>query len=105
VDDRKRALVDGAGRLPVVAPRGDEPIWRAAIREALARGATDVELLGWAGERHAGSGRPALLLHAAFPADTPLASGNRLTPLVELLDGNDAAIARAVSEHQESFDP
>jgi len=105
VDNRGRALVDGAGRLLEIAPRGDEPIWRAAIREALARGATDAELLGWAGERHVGPRRPALLLRAAFPGDTALAQGNRLTPVEDLLDGNDAALVRTALEHSEQFDP
>jgi ATP adenylyltransferase len=105
VDNRGRALVDGAGRLPEIAPRDDEPIWRAAIREALVRGATDAELLGWAGERHVGPRRPALLLRAAFPGDTALAQGNRLTPVEDLLDGNDAALVRTALEHSEQFDP
>ena len=44
----------------------DEPIWRAAIRDARQRGATGAELLGWAGERHVGSRRSALLLRAGL---------------------------------------
>lgn len=105
VDDRKRALVDGSGRLPEVGHHGDEPIWRAAIREARARGATDPELLGWAGERHVGPQRPALLLRAAFPVETALAPGNRLTPVEELLDGDKGALVRTTLEHPEQFDP
>jgi ATP adenylyltransferase len=101
VDDRMRALVDGAGRLPRVEPRRDEPVWRAAIRDARERGATGADLLGWAGERHAGSRRSALLLRAAFPVDTALAPGNRLTPVNELLDGNDAALVRVALEHEQ----
>lgn len=104
VDDRKRALVDAAGRLPRVEPRRDEPIWRAAIREALGRGATDAELMGWAGERHAGSRRSALLLRAAFPVDAALAPGNRLSPVDELLEGHDAALVRAALRDQEQLD-
>src|SRR5215207_392720 len=64
VDDRMRALVDGTGRLPRIESPGDEPVWRAAVREARQRGATGVELLGWAGERHVGARRSALLLRA-----------------------------------------
>jgi ATP adenylyltransferase len=105
VDERKRALVDSGGRLPKVAPRSDDPIWRAAIREAHARGATDVELLGWAGERRVGPRRPALLLRAAFPVDTALAPGNRLTPVEELLAGDDGALVQMALEDQEQFDP
>jgi hypothetical protein len=104
VDDRKRALVDGTGRLPQVESRRDEPIWRAAIRDARERGATDAELLGWAGERHIGSRRSALLLRAAFPVDTALAPGNRLTPVNELPDGNDAGLVRMALKDQAQVD-
>jgi ATP adenylyltransferase len=104
VDDRNRAIVDGAGRLPEVEPPRDEPIWRAAIREALARGATSAELIGWAGERHVGSKRSALLLRAAFPVDAALAPGNRLSPVDELLEGHDAALARTALGDQEQLD-
>src|SRR5829696_391454 len=103
VDDRMRALVDGTGRLPQVEPRPDEPIWRAAIRGGLACGASDAEILGWSGESHAGSQRSALLLHATFPVATALAPGNRLTPVDELFDGNDAALIRTALEHQEQL--
>src|SRR5215212_2805012 len=103
VDDRMRALVDGTGRLPQVEPRPDEPIWRAAIRDALARGASNAEILGWSGESHAGSRRSALLLRATFPVATALAPGNRLTPVDELFDGNDAALIRTTLEHQEQL--
>ena len=103
VDDRMRALVDGTGRLPQVEPRPDEPIWRAAIRDALARGASNAEILGWSGESHAGSRRSALLLRATFPVATALAPGNRLTPVDELFDGNDAALIRTALEHQEQL--
>jgi hypothetical protein len=104
VDDRNRAIVDEAGRLPEVEPPRDEPIWRAAIREALARGATGAELIGWAGERHAGSRRSALLLRAAFPVDAPLAPGNRLSPVDELLEGHDAALVCTALGDQERLD-
>jgi ATP adenylyltransferase len=93
VDDRRRALVDAAGRLPQVTPRPDEPVWRAAIRDARERGASDPELLGWAGERHVGSGRSALILRAAFPADTALTPGSRLVPVDEALGENEAGFA------------
>jgi ATP adenylyltransferase len=93
VDDRRRALVDAAGRLPQVTPRPDEPVWRAAIRDARERGASDPELLGWAGERHVGSGRSALILRAAFPADTALTPGSRLVPVDEALGEIEAGFA------------
>jgi ATP adenylyltransferase len=104
VDDRGRVLVNEAGRLPTVESHGDDPIWRAAIRDALARGATEAELLGWAGERRVGPGRSALLLRAAFPSDTALTPRNRLTPINELPDGIDAALVRTALERQEPFD-
>jgi len=104
VDNRMHALVDGNGGLPQVEPRRDEPIWRAAIRDARERGATEAELLGWAGERHVDSPRSALLLRAAFPVDTSLAPGNHLTPVDELLEGNDAALVSIALEHQEPLD-
>jgi hypothetical protein len=104
VDDRKRVLVDGGGRLPEVEPRGDEPIWRAAIRDARERGATNAELLGWGGERHTGSRRSALLLRGAFSPDTALAAGHRLIPVNDLLDRNDAGRVRVALEDQEQLD-
>jgi ATP adenylyltransferase len=94
VDDRMRALVDAAGRLPHVTPQGNEPIWRAAVRDAHERGATDAELLGWAGERQVGRGRSALIVRAAFASDAALTAGNRLTPVHELLSDKDADIVR-----------
>jgi ATP adenylyltransferase len=103
VDDRMHALIDGTGRLPRVEPRRDEPIWRAAIRDARERGATEAELLGWAGGHHAGSRRSALFLRAAFPVDTALAPGNRLTPVNELADGNDAALVRNALGYEEQL--
>jgi ATP adenylyltransferase len=104
VDDRGKALVDGDGRLPRVESPGDEPMWRAAVREARQRGATGVELLGWAGERHVGSRRSALLLRAVFPVDSALAPGIRLTPVSELLDGIDAERVRIALARDERFE-
>ena len=101
--DGTHALVDAAGRLPHVVPRADESIWRAAIRDAGERGAIDTELLGWAGERHVGSGRPALLLRAATLDDAELAAGNRIAPLDELLTGKDAPLARVALKHHEEL--
>src|SRR5215213_117534 len=99
--DHTHALTDAAGQLPQVEPLPDEPIWRAAIRDAGERGLTDAELLGWAGERHAGQGRPALILRASFPRDTALAPGNRLAPVHELLAGIDAQFVRVALQHQD----
>jgi ATP adenylyltransferase len=93
--DQGHVLVNVAGRLPQVVPRADEPIWRAAIRGARERGASDVELIGWAGDRYVGSGRSALLVRAVFPEETGPASGNRLAPVHELLTENDAPLVRS----------
>jgi hypothetical protein len=96
-------LVDAAGRLPQAVPRADEPIWRAAIREAEEHGASEVELLGWAGDRHVGSGRSALILRAALHEDTALAAGYRFAPVKELLTGNDAQLVRTALQYQDQF--
>jgi ATP adenylyltransferase len=94
-DDRRHVLVDAAGRLPQVESLPSEPVWKAAMRDALARGAIDAELLGWAGDRHAGSARSALLLRASFPSNTILPSGSHLAPVNELLTGRDSPLLRA----------
>src|SRR5215218_6845974 len=41
VGDRTHALVDAAGRLPQLDPDPSEAVWKAAIRDARERGATD----------------------------------------------------------------
>jgi hypothetical protein len=43
-------------------------------------------------------------LRASFPAGTALAPGNQLTPVSELLDGNDAALVRIALEHEEQLE-
>jgi ATP adenylyltransferase len=100
-DDHTHALVDAAGRLPQVAPLPGEPLWRAAIRDAVERGATDAELVGWGGERHVGSERSALLLRAVIPADTALTPENRLASVHELLAGKDAQLVRIALQRQD----
>lgn len=92
---RDQVLADAAGALPKSTARDSEPIWRAALRDAHRRGAIDPEILGWAGDRQAGSGRPALLMRANFPENGVLVSGNRLATLSELLAGPNADLARA----------
>jgi ATP adenylyltransferase len=98
-DDRRHVLVDAAGRLPQVEPVPDEPVWRAAIRDAQERGATEAELMGWAGDRRRDSGRSALYLRASFPSHTALASESHLAPVNELLAGDDAQLVRAALQH------
>jgi len=103
-DDRQHILVDAAGRLPQVEPLPGEPVWRAAIRSARERGATDAELLAWAGHRHVGAGRSALLLRSSFPRSTALAAESRLVPVNELMAGNDALAVRAALQHLDQPD-
>jgi ATP adenylyltransferase len=103
VGDGTHALVDAAGRLPEVLPRNHESIWKAAIRDAGERGAIDAELLGWAGEHRVGSGRPALILRAAAPANAALAPGNRLVPVNELLAGEDSQAVRRALQYQDEL--
>ena len=98
VDDRARILVDASGDLPEVVPREGESIGAAAIREARERGATETELLGWAGERHVGSGQSALLLRAETDEGSALLMGNRFVPVNELLTGKDAQLVRTAVE-------
>jgi hypothetical protein len=100
-DDAMRVLVDADGRLPRVVPAEGEPIWRAAIRDARERGATDAELLGWAGERRVDSGRSRLLLRAALGGVGVLAPGNRLVPMHEVLSGEDAELVRIALQHRD----
>jgi hypothetical protein len=98
VDDRARILVDAVGELPEVVPREGESIWAAAIREARERGAGDVELLGWAGERHVGPEQSSLLLRAATGEGRALATGTRFAPVNELSAGRDAQLVRTALE-------
>jgi ATP adenylyltransferase len=103
VDAGTHVLVDAAGRLPRAVPRSDEPIWCAAIREAQERGATEVELLGWAGNRRVGSGRSALILRAAMREGTALAAGNRFAPVNELPAEEEAQLVRTALRHHDQF--
>ena len=102
--DREHALTDADGVLPQVTAGDDEPIWRAALRGTRERGAIDPELLGWAGERHAGLGRPAFLLRASFPEGNAVASGIQLVPLDELLAQPDADTIREAFQRWDAAD-
>jgi ATP adenylyltransferase len=68
--DHTSVLLDEAGALPIVTAADGEPLWRAALRDAHARGAVDTELVGWAGAARAGLEPPALLLRANLEPDT-----------------------------------
>jgi hypothetical protein len=105
VRGRTHMLVDAAGRLPEIVPREGESIWAAAMRDARARGATDAELLGWAGERTVGPGQSALLLRTAIREGAALAMGNHFAPMNELLMGKDAQLVRIALQHQDQFGP
>jgi ATP adenylyltransferase len=103
VGGRTHMLVDAAGRLPEIVPREGESIWAAAMRDARERGATDAELLGWAGERTVGPGQSALLLRATIPEGTELAAGSHFSPVNELRTGNDAQFVRNALQHENHF--
>jgi len=104
VGDRSHVLVDAVGRLPEAVPREGESIWAAATRDAREHGAIDAELLGWAGDRRAGSGQSALSLRSAIREDSKLAAGNRFAPVKELLAGNDARLLRIALHYQDLFE-
>jgi len=101
--DQAQFLVDAAGQLPEVVPREDESIWAAAMRDARERGATDVELLGWAGERMVGPGQSALLLRTAIREDTALAAGSRFASVNELRMRKDAQLARGALRQEDQL--
>ena len=76
-----------------LSPVAREPVWQAAIRVAL-RERGDARPKFWAGLETVtlARQRSALLLRAtSFPATPWLASGSRLAPVNEMLNGNDAA--------------
>ncbi len=82
VDDRMRALVDAADGCHEVESRRDEPIWRAAIRDA--RGARrDAMPNCWVGPESVtwARGDPRSSCAPPFPRTRALAPGNRLTPV------------------------
>jgi ATP adenylyltransferase len=103
IKDRTHVLADAAGRLPQAVPREGESIWAAAMREARERGATDAELLGWAGARKAGPGQSALLLRAAIREDAALAAGSRFAPANELPMGKAAHDLRIALQLEDQF--
>jgi ATP adenylyltransferase len=84
--DKPTTLVDASGDLPGVTARADEPLWKAAIRSACELGASDVELLSWAGDPRAGEGPTTFLLRGQLP-------GGDLMPNCALVDV-DEALAR-----------
>ena len=67
LSDKPATLVDTSGDLPRVTARADEPLWKAAVRSACELGATDVEVLAWAGDPRAGEGPTTLLLRGQLP--------------------------------------
>jgi ATP adenylyltransferase len=91
--DQSHILVDAASDLPQNTPASDEPLWRAALRDASERGARDPRILGWAGTSRAGEGPVTLLIQAALSSDN-VAPGNRLEPIANLLSGPHGEIVR-----------
>jgi ATP adenylyltransferase len=100
LDDQRHVLVDAAGRLPQVVPGEDESIWAAAVRAARERGATDAELLGWAGERQVVSGRTAFSLSTEIREGSALAAGIQMAAVNELRTEYDAQFARMALQLQ-----
>jgi ATP adenylyltransferase len=94
-ENRENVLVEETDRLPRVAAREGEPIWRTALRDAHERGAMNAEILEWAGLRLGDAERPAFLMQASFPDPDQFAPGNRLVALDELFAGSDADHAHA----------
>ncbi len=92
--DARRTLVDGAGRLPSVTAIDGEPLWRTALRDAHDRGATDAELVGWAGATRAGTGDPAFLFRAMLPGAHALAADHRVVGPDESIEEPYATIVR-----------
>lgn len=64
--NRHMVLADEFGMLPRMQPHESESVWRAAYRDALERGAREIELLAWAGSSQADEGPIALLHSASF---------------------------------------
>jgi ATP adenylyltransferase len=92
--DGRTALLDAGGRLPRVTAGADEALWKAAVRHACELGAEDVEVLGWAGQSHAGQGPVTLLLRGKLANGNESASSQRV-PLATALASDDAALVTA----------
>jgi ATP adenylyltransferase len=93
-------LVEESGNLPQITAAANEPLWRAALRDARERGVGDVELIGWGGETRAGAAAAALVLRASSSADTELAPGNRFAPFGAVLSGAQVALLQAALRRQ-----
>ena len=94
--DGRHALVDDDDALPAITASEGEPLWRAALRDAHARGATDAELIGWAGANRAGEGQPALLMRGALSPGVALPAAHHLVGIEDLLHGSHARRVREV---------
>jgi ATP adenylyltransferase len=93
--DSRSVLVGESGKLPQVTAAANEPLWRAALRDARERGVGDAELIGWGGESRAGTAAAALVLRASGSAGTKLSPGSRFAPLDAVLSGAQLALLRA----------
>lgn len=65
--DRNTILLDERGCLPRSTADSEEPLWRAGLRDALERGASEVEVAGWAGAQRAERGELTLWFQAVLP--------------------------------------
>jgi hypothetical protein len=88
--DGQRVLVDESGNLPRFHPGDSESVWHAALRDAQEHGATNLQLLGWAGASRAGEGPLALMHRATFPEHDSATS----VPFADL-DESDRTVVRA----------
>lgn len=68
-DDRTQILLDEGPRLPRTDADAGDPLWRAGLLDVQAHGASDAELVGWAGSVHADRGPIALLYRSQLPGD------------------------------------
>jgi ATP adenylyltransferase len=89
-----RILVDTAGKLPIVEPHGEEPLWRSALRLAQDQGATSAEIAGWAEGGPANVETGAMVIRAEFP-DAGAQIGARLVSADSLLGSLQAEIVRS----------
>jgi hypothetical protein len=96
--DNVSVLVDDAGELSRATAADNEPMWRAALRDANERGIGEAEVAGWGGESRAGTGSTAIVLRASERASEDLAAGNRFESDFEKLARSQGDLARAALE-------
>ncbi len=93
--DGQWVLVDDQYRLPRVTTEEGEPLWRSVLRDAYARGARDIELMGWGGDSRAGSGPITFLLRETASSEFPRGGEHPWIDLTSLRDDADRDAAEA----------